>query len=88
MYKDKVEISERPENFKAFKDTIKNLYKITEEDLNKCSITYKNKGKEDINVISNEEDYEEAKAISEDIVFTITEKGEKDGDDSNKVQHK
>ena len=81
IYKNKTEISERPENYRAFKDVIKSLYKITEEDLNKCSITYKNKDEEGIYVILNEEDYEKAKLFSEDIIFTITEE---DIEDQNK----
>ena len=51
------------------------------QDLNKCSITYKNKDEDGINFILNEKDYEKAKLFSEDIIFTITEE---DIEDKNK----
>ena len=85
IYKNKTEISERPESYRAFKDAIKSLYKITEEDLNKCSITYKNKDEEGIYVILNEEDYEKAKLFSEDIIFTITEE-DREGQNKNIIR--
>ena len=73
QYKGKTEISERPENLEEFKKTVKQLFHLSDEQLEKCSITYKNKDEKNANYIMNEEDYQNAKLISEDIIFTIKE---------------
>ena len=88
IYKDQTQISERPESLKDFLETIKQLYNISKEDFKNCIITYKNKGEDKPNYILNEEDYNKAKLISEDIVFTIIENkniDKEDEENQNKI---
>ena len=69
-FNDKTEISKLPENFIELKDTIKDLFKLKEDELNNYDISYIDFENQEIYII-DEETYERAKLISEQIVFTI-----------------
>ena len=73
IYKGQIEISQRPESFKQLKEKIRELYHITEKELQNYVISYKNKYEDNKYYILCEKDFEEPKLISEDVVFTIEE---------------
>ena len=70
-YKGKHEISEIPEDFKSFKEKIKELYKLDDNQLDKIQISYKDKEGNKTYFINGQKDYEKAKLFSEQIIFTI-----------------
>ena len=70
-YKGKVEISEIPKDLKLLKEKIKQLYHLNDEQLNKCQISYIDKDQNKPLFIMDEQDFQKAKLLSEEIVFTI-----------------
>ena len=70
IFREKTEISEVPKDFISLKETIKKLYNLTSEQINNCHITYKDKNDKTINIME-EKDFQEAKLISEQIIFSI-----------------
>ena len=74
IFKGKTEISEIPRDFNSLKETIQKLYKLTSEQINHCQITYKDKDadkNDKIIYIMDDKSFQEAKLISEQIVFSI-----------------
>ena len=67
---DKFEISQVPSDYKNLKETIKKLFKLNDQQLNNCTITYKDKYDKEFYII-DEETYKIPKLVSEDIVFNI-----------------
>ena len=68
-YKGKIEISEIPKDLKSLKEKIKKLYHLNDAQLNKCHISYKDEDKTFF--INEEQDFQKAKLLSEEIVFII-----------------
>ena len=70
-YKGRHEISEIPKDLKSLKEKIKELYHLNDEQLNKCQISYIDRDQNKSLFIMDEQDFQKAKIISEEIVFTI-----------------
>ena len=81
-YKGKTEISEIPKDFTSLKAKIKELYHMNDAQLNNIQISYFDKGKkgEKKIFIMEEKDFEKAKLLSEQIIFTIKDIPEKKDD--------
>ena len=81
-YKDKTEISEIPKDFTSLKAKIKELYHMDDAQLNNIQISYFDKeGKGENKIfIMEEKDFEKAKLLSEQIIFTIKDIPEKKDD--------
>ena len=70
-FKGKHEISEIPKDLKSLKKKIKELYHLNDDQMKKYQISYKDREENNTLYIMDEQDFQKAKLLSEEIIFSI-----------------